>query len=191
MFREGDAVTVRHEKPWLAGKRIQMRGQVASFDGELLVVSRRFQRPGQPYDGLSQTQRAGDHGTIELIEEGWVSRRRYLRAGGELIGELYNIQTPTVFRGKEASYLDLEIDVAYLPPGEEKVMIQDSDELRAAVARGFIPWEVAQIARALAEELAARLSGGDEVSRSTWDLRPAAGEVSASVVDWIRRTRSA
>ncbi|MHB0869146.1 MAG: DUF402 domain-containing protein [Chloroflexota bacterium] len=187
LYQPGQMVTVQHRKPWRVGKPIQMRGSVSFFDGTHLILQRRFRSPGLPYDGLYARQRPGDHGTIEFELEGWVSRRRYLRADGALIGELYNIQTPTEFLEGAVRYVDLEIDVAYLPMLPDRVQIQDVDELRAAEARGHISGPVATVARGLAEELAARLGRWDGQSPLEWSLQPSEGSITPEVREALRR----
>jgi hypothetical protein len=187
LFQVGQPVQVQHQKPWQPGDTIKLRGIVESFDGYRLVVDRRFQNPGQPYDGLPASQKRGDYGTIELLRDGWVSRRRYLRANGELIGELYNIQTPTRFLADMALYVDLEVDVAYVPEGPEKVFIQDERELEAGVRWGFVPKELAGIATGLAGELAGRLRRWDPASEPEWDVRPDEAEAAAALATLAQR----
>ncbi|WP_257460318.1 DUF402 domain-containing protein [Archangium lipolyticum] len=187
LYRKGQPITVHHGKPWKPGKPIQMRGHVAACDGELVRMTRRFQSPGRPYDGLYATQRRGDHGTIELPLGAWVARRRYLRQSGSLIGELYNIQTPIEFHPREVRYVDLEIDVAYLPHRAERVQVQDVAEMEAAVARGYIPGEVAEVAREVAEELARRLEWWDGESALEWDVRPEPARLTLAVEDFLHR----
>jgi hypothetical protein len=187
LYEKGQPITVHHGKPWRRGKPIQMRGHVAAFDGELVRMTRRFQSPGSAYDGLYAKQRHGDHGTIELPRGAWVARRRYLRHSGELIGELYNIQTPIQFLPREVRYVDLEIDVAYLPHRPEKVMLQDVAEMEDAVARGHFPGVVAEVAREVAEELVRRLEQWDGKSELAWDVRPAPERLTAAVEAFIQR----
>jgi hypothetical protein len=187
LYRKGQPITVHHGKPWKPGKPIQMRGHVAAQDGELVRMTRRFQSPGRPYDGLHATQRRGDHGTIELPRGAWVARRRYLRESGTLIGELYNIQTPIEFHPGEVRYVDLEIDVAYLPHHAQRVQVQDVAELEAAVARGYIPGEVAEVAREVAEALAERLERWDGESALEWDVRPEPARLTPAVKDFLLR----
>jgi hypothetical protein len=188
LYRKGQPITVHHGKPWKPGKLIQMRGHVAEFDGELVRMTRQFQSPGRPYDGLHAIQRRGDHGTIELPRGAWVARRRYLRKSGSLIGELYNIQTPIELLPREVRYVDLEIDVAYLPHRPERVQVQDVAEMEAAVARGHIPGEVAQVAREVAEELAGRLEQWDGASALEWDVRPEPVRLTPAVWDFLQRS---
>jgi hypothetical protein len=187
LYRKGQPITVHHGKPWKPGRLIQMRGHVAGYDGETVWMTRQFRSPGSAYDGLYAKQRRGDHGTIELPLGAWVARRRYLRQSGELIGELYNIQTPLRHLQGEVRYVDLEIDVAYLPHRPERVMIQDVAEMEAAVAGGHIPAEVAEVAREVAEELARRLGAWNGKSELDWDVRPDPARLAPAVEDFLRR----
>jgi Fe-S-cluster formation regulator IscX/YfhJ len=116
-----------------------------------------------------------------------VARRRYLRQSGTLIGELYNIQTPIEFHPREVRYVDLEIDVAYLPHHSQRVQVQDEAELEAAVTRGYIPGEVAEVAREVAEELAERLERWDGASALEWDVRPEPARLTPAVKDFLFR----
>jgi hypothetical protein len=163
-----------------------MQGVVESSSEDALLLTRRFRAPGTAYDGLFARQHSGDHGTIELRLGGWVSRRRYLRASGELIGELFNIQTPTEFHTHQVRYVDLEIDVAWLPHQPERVQIQDVQDLETAVARGHIPPEVADLGRQIAEELARRLRVWDGRSALDWDVRPETAHVASVLTRFIR-----
>jgi hypothetical protein len=187
-FETGQAVTVQHLKPWRKGRPISMRGWVKSFDGALLVIRRQFRSPGQAYDGLEALQKPGDHGTIELCAGGWVSRRRYLRANGQLIGELYNIQTPAELLPGLVRYIDLEIDVGLHPGSRESVLVQDVQELEEAEARGHIPGAVAALAREVAEELAERLRGEHQEGDLFWDVRPDPARVTPEVEAFFSRS---
>ena len=188
LFESGQAVTIQHRKPWKQGSPIQLRGWVHSFDGSLLVLRRQFRSPGRKYDGLDALQEPGDNGTVELCRGAWISRRRYLRADGSLIGELYNVQTATDFHPGVATYLDLEIDVGYLPNREDPVVIQDVEELRAAESAGHIPPEVANIASQLAKELARRMTAGDTDKGLFWDVRPTPAALAATAVQTFLKT---
>jgi hypothetical protein len=171
-YEQGKGLAVVHGKPWKPGKPYQMQGFVERASEDWVLLTRRFRSPGRAYDGLHADQHAGDHGTIELRRGAWVSRRRYFRQQGALIGELYNIQTPTEFAPRDVRYIDLEIDVAWLPHHPERVLIQDVEDLEKAEAQGHIPREVAELARWVAEELARRLRPWDGRSPLAWDVRP-------------------
>jgi hypothetical protein len=170
---------VHHMKPWKAGRPVRMQGWVRAFDGETMGVERRFRSPGMKYDGLDARQQPGDTGLIELKAGAWISRRVYSRADGRVIGELYNVQTPTVLREGEVRYVDLEVDVARQP--RRGVEVQDVAELEAAVRGGHMPVEVGELARRLAEELARRLRGGVE----EWDVRPGEEQITETVAAFL------
>lgn len=171
-FRPGQWVVVQHLKPWKKGSLVQMRGMVTAAEGAFLRLHRLFRVPGRAYDGLYATQSPGDWGTIELIHGGWVARRRYFRADGELVGESYNIQTPTNFTPGEARYVDLEIDVVLTAQPGRRVEVQDEEDLRLTIERGHIPEALGDIARRIAYELADRVSDAAQRHRLAWDVRP-------------------
>lgn len=188
LFAPGQEVVVYHGKPWRQGRPIRLRGRVSAFDRDRLVVSRQFRNPGQLYDGLGgAVQQSGDFGEVLLVRDAWVSLRRYFRAGGTLIGELYNIQSPTIFEPGIARYVDLEVDVAFLPGHTEEVAIQDLDDLRTTVSGGGISQEVADLARRVGEELAARLRAWDSTGEIAWDVRPDPSLITPSVEAGLRR----
>ena len=80
-YRVGQSIVVHHDKPWKQGRPVRMRCQGEAFDGDLLLVGRRFRSPGLKYDGLDARQEPGDRGLIELRAGAWVSRRRSMRNG--------------------------------------------------------------------------------------------------------------
>jgi hypothetical protein len=181
-------IVVHHLKPWKRGRPVRMQGWVQAVEGELLVVGRRFRSPGMKYDGLDARQEPGDTGLIELMAGAWISRRVYLRADGRVIGELYNVQTPTEIGRREVRYVDLEVDVARQP--RRGVEVQDLDDLDAAVRRGHMPVEVGELARGLAEELAARLRAAGD-GPAEWDVRPETGRITAAVAAFLERASAA
>jgi hypothetical protein len=200
-------VAVHHLKPWRRGRPILLHGTVAAWDGQALVLGRRFRGVGMAYDGLSARKLPGDHGTLEVRRGGWVSRRRYLRRGGTLVGESFNIQTPARLCPPGAvRYVDLEVDVVYAPLAPRgrrpAVEVQDLEELARAVARGHLPAELARVARDVADALAARLQAaldaalaagplpgaaagrppGPPLLEVDWDVRPDPGALEAPAV---------
>jgi hypothetical protein len=170
LFPIGSRVRIEHAKPWK--RTVTMQGTVASFDDGLLVVERRFSAGGR-YDTLGDRKLAGDHGTIEVLEGGWVLRRTYYRADGRLIGELYNVQTPAEFRPGLVRYTDLEVDVARYADG--RVEVVDVEDLEVVVRAGAIPRELADQALRIAYRLAETLRVGGNW-RSVGLNDPAPGE---------------
>jgi len=138
-----------------SGERtVQARGRIRGFRRGLVEVERQFRAGGQ-YDSLGVPIAPGDWGTITLREWDWVVRRQYFRASGDLIGELYNINTPVELYPDHARYVDLEVDVAFLPPADVRVV--DEQVLRRKVSEGLIPAILAEEAMQRAQELAASL----------------------------------
>jgi hypothetical protein len=158
LFPLGSGVRIEHAKPWKA--TVTMTGTVANWSDGCLTILRSFNRPGGRYDTLGERILAGDHGTIEVIEGGWVMRRTYSRADGRSIGELYNIQTPATFSPGVVRYTDLEVDVARFADG--RVQVVDEEDLAVVVRSGGITRELADRAVAIAHRLADILRrGGD------------------------------
>jgi hypothetical protein len=159
----GRDVQVAHVKP--DGRELRLPGRIESLRDGRLRLSRRF-RPGGSYDSLDQPKLAGDVGEVEQLEGSWVSRRRYLRASGALIGELYNIQTPTEFYPTGVRYLDLEVDVAAWPDG--RVEVVDRADLREAVERGYLTPSLGQRALEVAVQVAEQLPRREPVALERW-----------------------
>ena len=152
-----------------------MRGVVRAYAGDQLTLDRAF-APGGHYDSLGDAKRVGDRGTIEVVEHGWVLRRAYYRADGQLIGELYNVQTPVRFLPGRVEYTDLEVDVVRRPDGSVEVV--DEDDLAATVEIGGITPQLAEVARGIAQRLAAVLRRGEDWRAADANYR-AAGAVLA------------
>jgi hypothetical protein len=172
LFPVGSIVRIEHGKPWK--RTITMTGVVDGFHDGLLVIRRTFGSHGR-YDSLGDEKRPGDHGIIDVVPEGWVLRRAYFRADGELIGELYNVQTPVELRRGVVRYTDLEVDVVRRPGGS--VAVVDEDDLKAAVSMGGISPRLAETALAIAYRLAEILErGGDWREAAFPQTATAAGE---------------
>lgn len=157
-LQPGDVVRVRHTK---AGTRtISMTCTVDGWSADGVLVLRRTFKPGGRYDSIGAPKLAGDYGTIEVVPGGWVLRRTYRRAGGQLIAELFNVQTPAEVLPGEVRYLDLEVDVVRFADG--RVEVVDLDDLAAVEQAGGVSHELAATARRIAEQLATVLrQGGD------------------------------
>ncbi len=119
-------------------------GIVESWHEGLLTIRRTFTARGR-YDTLGERMLAGDYGTIEVVDRGWVLRRTYFRADGRIVGELFNIQTPAVARFADG-----------------RVQIVDEEDLATVVRAGAVPLELAERALDIARRLAGVLrAGGD------------------------------
>lgn len=162
-LRPGQQLFAEHVKP--AGRVLRLPGKVAGLaDGRLELV--RGFRPGGSYDSLDRPKLVGDFGQVHFLEGSWVARRRYLRASGALIGELYNIQTPTEFYPTGVRYLDLEVDVAVWPKG--RVEVVDRADLAEAAAAGYLNQALAARALEIAEQVAETLRQGQPVDLQRW-----------------------
>jgi hypothetical protein len=168
LFRVGDSVNVVHAKPWK--RTVTMRGYVTAWDGTMLTLERQFTAGGQ-YDSLFAPKLAGDWGTIEVPQGGWILRRAYYRRDGEPVGELFNIQQPAVIDRRGVRYVDLEVDVVRMPGG--KVTVVDEDDLAAAVRLGGISQSLAVAARTLAYRLADILRAGGDWRTAETDVQQA------------------
>jgi hypothetical protein len=157
-LRPGRQVAIEHVKP--DGRELKLPGRIASLEAGRLRLTRGF-RQGGAYDSLNAPKRGDDYGEVEQLAGSWVSRRRYLRASGALIGELYNIQTPTELYPRGVRYLDLEVDVACWP--DNRVEIVDRDDLNQAVRAGFIHPKLARQALEIAESVHAALRRDGEI----------------------------
>src|SRR5215212_6632102 len=89
-IRPGTPIKVEHVKP--AGQTYDLKGVVASFDGRSLRVDRRF-HPGGTYDSLDVPRLKGDYGQMDVEIGSGIAVRRYFRANGRHIGDLYNLAT--------------------------------------------------------------------------------------------------
>jgi hypothetical protein len=166
LFHPGDRVTIVHAKPWR--RTICMQGYVTAWDGTMLMLERQFTAGGQ-YDSLNVPKLAGDWGTIEVPQGGWILRRAYYRRDGELIGELFNIQQPAVIDRRGVRYVDLEVDVVRMPDGS--VTVVDEDDLAAAVRARGISQALEDTARTLAYRLADILRAGGDWRTADADMQ--------------------
>ncbi|MEN3009855.1 MAG: DUF402 domain-containing protein [Candidatus Bipolaricaulaceae bacterium] len=158
-YAPGKPVSIVHGK---AGEApIRQGGELVEAQRGRAVVRRAF-RPGGTYDGLGLPKNAGDHGYVEFLEGRWWSRRTYFRANGELLGEIYNIQTPPEFLPGEIRYLDLEIDIARVG-GELRLL--DAEVLEKKAAEGLISPVLAERAWAEARALLAELQAPAQPGR--------------------------
>lgn len=136
----------------LEGKVLTMKGKLTAFDSGqgLACIQRSFSGTGR-YDGLDILQEMGDWGIIEAKEGSWICKRAYYRRDGNLIGELYNVNTGIELYPDKIRYIDLKIDVVRWAGG--RVQIIDQSELYQSVKDGLVSEQLARKAMAIAEEL--------------------------------------
>jgi len=151
--------TVLLEHVLLEGKVLTMKGRLTEFDSEqgLAYIKRSFSGTGK-YDGLNVSQKEGDWGIIEAKEGSWICKRTYYRQDGDLIGELYNINTGIELYPDKIRYFDLKVDVVKWAEGKVKMI--DRSELYQAVKDGLVSEQLAQKGLAVAEELSHSLKMG-------------------------------
>jgi hypothetical protein len=154
-YQRGMPLPIRHVKP--DGRAYDLRGRFGCWRNGLLVLERRF-RGGGLYDSLNLPKREGDFGLLEVCEGSWISRRAYFRADGTLLGELYNIGTPAELYPDHVRYLDLEVDVLWLPGQPPEVI--DQDDLEQQLLAGNISPRLGEHARRLAREVQQALDEG-------------------------------
>jgi hypothetical protein len=171
LFPVGSPVRIEHRKPWKGS--LTMTGVVSSWRDGVLVIDRTFGGGGR-YDSLGDPKQPGDHGLVEVVVGGWVLRRVYFRADGQLIGELYNIQTPAEVRPGVVRYTDLEVDV--VRHGDGRVEVVDESDLARAVEIGGIAPDLAQTALTIAYGLAEILRQGGDWREAAKPQRVPSGE---------------
>jgi hypothetical protein len=146
--RIGARLSVEHVKP--AGQIYDLGGRVGAYDGRQLRLDRRF-RPGGTYDSLEVPRLEGDYGRLDIELGSGISVRRYFRADGTHLGDLYNLATEAELYPGRIRYLDLELDVLHMPGEEPRVV--DQADLERAHARGYLSDVLVADAWALADEV--------------------------------------
>jgi len=156
-YRLGRTIIVEHVL--LEGKVVVMKGKLAEFDPEsgLAIIKRSFSGMGK-YDGLNLLQEPGDWGIIEVKDGSWVCKRSYYRRSGDLIGEIYNINTGIELYPDKVRYLDLKVDVVRWAEGRVKMI--DRPELYQSVKDKLIRQQLADKALGIAEDLRHSLEKG-------------------------------
>jgi probable ribonuclease FAU-1 len=147
-IRTGARLSVEHVKP--AGQTYDLRGHVGAYDGRHLRLDRRF-RPGGTYDSLDVPRLEGDYGRLDIEVGSGISVRRYFRADGTHLGDLYNLATEAELYPGRVRYLDLELDVLHMPGDEPRIV--DQADLERAHARGYLSDVLVADAWALADQV--------------------------------------
>lgn len=152
----GRSLQIHHVKP--DGSIIKLsEARILSFEGRTLSLQRRIMGNGSKYDGLDVAKVSTDY-AVTVAEEGSPTlKHSYHAEDGSLKGEFYNINTPIEFYPDKFRYVDLEIDVVR-GPGEPPKII-DSDKLDEAVEYGYMSSALAEVAKDIARNLAAKLAG--------------------------------
>ncbi|HEX3244289.1 MAG TPA: DUF402 domain-containing protein, partial [Chloroflexota bacterium] len=156
-IRPGTPIKVEHVKP--AGQTYDLKGVVGSFDGRSLRVNRRF-HPGGTYDSLEIPRLKGDYGQMDLEIGSGIAVRRYFRASGRHLGDLYNLATQAELYPGRVRYVDLELDVLHLPGESPRVV--DQADLERAYERGFLTETLVDDAWRLADEVVQRIEAASD-----------------------------
>jgi len=147
---ENSIISIEHVKP--DGKVLHLgKAWIEKFSKDELHYSRVFRNEGI-YDGLGTPKEPGDHAVTKAKIGGWHYTTRYFSKDGTYKGALVNLHTPLELYPRWIRYVDLEVDVCFLPDGTVKVV--DEEELEEAVINGFVSEKLAAMAkRKLAEIL--------------------------------------
>jgi len=122
-YRKGREIAIEHVKA--DGRVLSLsEGEIVETDfaGRRLVLKRSRFKGGSTYDGLGIPKREGDYAVSEVRGGDWFYRHTYFRAGGEKIGDYYNVNTPVEFYPDRIRYVDLEVDVVRFPGGRVEVI---------------------------------------------------------------------
>ncbi len=126
---------VRLEHIRASGRPMRPREGTLQSVGESRIVFKRNFTKGR-YDGLDLPIHEGDYCLTELREGEWYVKHSYFSKDRLLIGEYFNINTPTEFYPFGARYVDLEVDVIRRA-GEDAFAI-DREKLDMLVRKGSI-----------------------------------------------------
>ena len=130
---KGGQVRLEHIRP--SGKPMRPRRGVLQSVRENRVVFKREFSNGR-YDGLDLPINKGDYCLTEIREGEWFIRHGYFSKERLLIGEYFNINTPTELYPYGARYVDLEVDVIQRA-GENPFAI-DQEKFEVIARKGCI-----------------------------------------------------
>jgi len=151
-IRPGMRISVEHVKP--AGQEYDLKGVVGSYDGRNLRVNRQFY-PGGNYDSLDVPRKSGDFGSVDIEIGSGIAVRRYFRADGRHLGDLYNLATAAELYPGRVRYVDLELDILHMP-GEPPRVVDEAD-LERAFQRGFLTKALVDDAWSIASQVMDRI----------------------------------
>ncbi len=130
---KGGTVRLEHIRP--SGKPMRPRFGVLQSVRENRVVFKREFSKGR-YDGLDLPINEGDYCLTEVRAGEWHIRHSYFSKEHHLIGEYFNINTPTELYPYGARYVDLEVDV--IQRAGEKAFPIDQEKLEVLARKGCI-----------------------------------------------------
>lgn len=158
-YEKGREIAIEHVKP--DGRVLNLsEGEIveSDFATRRLVLRRSKFRGRSKYDGLGIPKQEGDYAISEIQQGNWHYRHTYYRAGGEKIGDYYNINTPVEFYPDRIRYVDLEVDVVQFVDGRFEVV--DERELSRRFEEGYLSAKLLGKALGVASRLAAGLANG-------------------------------
>ena len=110
------------------------------------------------YDGLNLAKEEGDYAMNSLRLGDWYMKTEYFNIKGDLKGEYWNVSTPIEYypHPSKIFYLDLEIDLVYLPNGE--IVVLDEDKLEKAYDEGYISLALKKKSYSIIQEIKTKIS---------------------------------
>jgi hypothetical protein len=130
---KGGEVRLEHIRS--SGKPMRPRLGVLQSVSENRVLFKREFSNGR-YDGLDLPIHKGDFCLTEMREGQWFTRHRYFSKQRLLIGEYFNINTPTELYPYGARYVDLEVDV--IQRAGENAFAIDLEKFEVLARKGCI-----------------------------------------------------
>ncbi len=149
---ENTIIKISHKKPRgreviLGPARIIFRDE--NGENVEFIMYRRF-KPGGYYDGIGAPKEPGDYGiTIaRLFDTKLITA--YFNIENKLKGIYVNINTPIEYYNGHLSYIDLEVDVVYVPGEGAKIL--DNEKLKKHLEEGLISEKLFEFVKKKAEE---------------------------------------
>ena len=146
---EGSIISIEHVKP--DGQVLHLgKARIEKLSKDELRYSRVFRNKGI-YDGLGAPKEPDDYAITKAKIGGWYYVTRYFSKESAYKGALINLHTPLELYPRWIRYVDLEVDLCYLPDGTHKVV--DEEELEKAVDKGFVSAKLAAITKEKLSEI--------------------------------------
>ncbi|HYA43687.1 MAG TPA: DUF402 domain-containing protein [Syntrophobacteraceae bacterium] len=146
-------VRLEHIRP--SGKPMRPRvGVLQSVRNGRVVFKREFSK-GR-YDGLDLPIGKGDCSLTEIREGEWFTKHSYFSKERVLIGEYFNINTPTELYPYGARYVDLEVDV--IQRAGENAFAIDQEKLEVLARKGCVAEDLHNKVLLVSEQLRRRLN---------------------------------
>jgi Ribonuclease G/E len=145
----GATIEIRHVK--LSGKVFSLgQASVEKLDGDSICFHRVMKSQGV-YDCLDTSKEAGDIAVTEAKLGDWYFKTQYFSRSGQLKGTYINFNTPIEIYPYGIRYVDLELDVCFLPDGQIRKV--DEDKLEKAVENGVVSANLANKVKMKAQKI--------------------------------------